>query len=128
MQACGFTLEEGKTAEKTMVFALIALIYPKAKRLFADFSREVKGMSTTDEQYWNLLTKFKSMQLDSKIGVTRCPRCGRDTMRSDIVLNARSRYIDVYICSACGTEEAMLDLDGEHLPLKDWYLSRLLPD
>lgn len=85
-------------------------------------------MSATDEQYRSLLTKFKSLQLDPEIGLTRCPRCGRDTMRSDIVLNALSRYVDVYVCSPCGVEEAMLDLDGERLPLKDWYLSRLLQD
>ncbi len=115
MQACESTSEEGKTAEKTMVFALIALLYQKAKRLFENFSLEVQGISATDEQRRNLLTKFKGMQLDPGIGATRCPRCGRDTMRSDIVLNALSRYIDVYICGACGTEEAMLDLDGERL-------------
>lgn len=85
-------------------------------------------MSATDEQCRNLLTKFKSMQLDREIGLTKCPRCGRDTMRSDISLNALSRHVNVYICSPCGVEEAMLDLDGEYLPLKDWYLSRLLPN
>jgi hypothetical protein len=66
--------------------------------------------------------------MDSEIGLTKCPRCGRDTMRIDIALNALSRYIDVYICSECGIEEAMLDFDGECLPLKDWYLSRLFSD
>jgi transposase-like protein len=66
--------------------------------------------------------------MDSEIGLTKCPRCGRDTMRIDIALNALSRYIDVYICSECGIEEAMLDLDGKSLSLKDWYLSRLFSD
>lgn len=85
-------------------------------------------MCKTSEQYQNLLTKFKSIQLDPTIGLTRCPRCGRDSMRSNAVLNVLSRHIDVYICSSCGTEEAMLDLDGESLPLGDWYISRLLSD
>lgn len=85
-------------------------------------------MNTTDEQYRSLLTKFKSLQMDPEIGRTKCPRCGRDAMKSDVALNALSRYINVYVCTECGIEEAMLDLDGEHLPLKDWYLSRILPD
>ncbi len=80
-------------------------------------------MRSSDEQRRKLLEKYKSLQMDPEIGVTKCPRCGRDTMRSDTVLNALSRHVDVYICGQCGTEEAMLDLDGECLPLEDWYLS-----
>lgn len=84
-------------------------------------------MKTMDEQCRSLLTKFKSIQADPEIGLTRCPRCGRDTMGSGTALNALCRNIDMYICGACGVEEAMLDLDGERFPLKDWYLFRLLP-
>ena len=80
-------------------------------------------MKKSDEQCRKLLSKFKSMQMDPEIGLTKCPRCGRNAMRSDIALNALSHHINVYICSECGIEEAMLDLDGESLPLKDWFLS-----
>ena len=66
--------------------------------------------------------------MDSENRLNRCPHCGRNIMSTDIVLNALSRHIDVYICSECGIEEAMLDFDGETLPLEDWYLSRLLSD
>ena len=38
-----------------------------------------------------------------------CPRCGQYTMKYPAVKNALSRRVDVYICSQCGTEEAMLD-------------------
>ena len=85
-------------------------------------------MKTMEEQCRLLLVKFKNMQMDPEVGLTKCPRCGRDTMRNEIELNALSRYVDVYICNECGTEEAMLDLEGEPLPLEDWYLSQLLPD
>ena len=37
-----------------------------------------------------------------------CPRCGRNTMKKNIHTNALSRYADIYICDACGTEEAPL--------------------
>lgn len=62
-----------------------------------------------------------SMQMDPEIGLTKCSRCGRDAMRSDIALNALSRHLDVYICSECGIEETMLDLEGKRRSLKDWY-------
>lgn len=39
-----------------------------------------------------------------------CPRCHKDTMAEIEVHNALSRRDNkTYICSACGTEEAMLD-------------------
>ncbi len=85
-------------------------------------------MRTSDEQCRKMLAKYMSMQMNPEIGVTKCPRCGRDAMRSDIALSALSRHIDVYICGECRIEEAMLDLDVESFPLKDWYLSRLLSD
>ena len=54
-------------------------------------------MNTTDEQYRSLLTKFESLQIDSEIGRTKCPRCRRDAMKSDVALNALSRYINIYL-------------------------------
>ena len=99
-----------------MAFALTALIFLKAKKRLKNFFREVQGVKKSDEQCRKLLSKFKRMQMDSEIGLTKCPRCGRNAMRSDIVLNALSRHIDVYICSERGIEEAMLDLDGKAFP------------
>lgn len=55
-----------------------------------------------------------------------CPRCHKDTLNTKEVLNALSRRDnDTYICSACGTEEAMLDaglatyLEDEKLALEN---------
>ena len=49
-----------------------------------------------------------------------CPRCGRDTMKQPLHSNALSRHMDVYICDACGTEEAILDYMHAQLPFISW--------
>ena len=49
-----------------------------------------------------------------------CPRCGRDTMKKSIHTNALSRHADIYICDACGTEEALLKFMHNPLPMREW--------
>lgn len=50
-----------------------------------------------------------------------CPRCGHYRMDKNPVRNALSRRANVYICSECGREEALLDMAGkEPLPLNQW--------
>ena len=49
-----------------------------------------------------------------------CLRCGAP-MRNTVAENALSRFVDVYICSQCGTDEAMRDAAGNVLPLREWY-------
>ena len=49
-----------------------------------------------------------------------CLRCGAP-MRNTVAENARSRFVDVYICSQCGIDEAMRDATGYVLPLREWY-------
>ena len=58
-----------------------------------------------------------------------CPRCGKDTMKENIHINALSRHADIYICDACGMEEAMLKFMHNPLPLREWACFRptLLP-
>ena len=34
--------------------------------------------------------------------------------------NALSRYVDVYICTSCGTDEAIRDMEGRPKPLDCW--------
>ena len=42
-----------------------------------------------------------------------CPRCGKNTMRMPLSTNALSRHRHgVYICSMCGTEEAIEDFNN----------------
>lgn len=50
-----------------------------------------------------------------------CPRCGRNTMQSNIYHNALSRAADIHICNACGTSEAIGAMMGYITPLADWY-------
>lgn len=49
-----------------------------------------------------------------------CPRCGRDRMNAVLHRNALSRHADLYICSDCGTAEAMLDMMRNPLLLEEW--------
>ena len=49
-----------------------------------------------------------------------CLRCGKPLPEKQGEC-ALSRHIDVSICPACGTDEAMRDYGGEVLPLRDWY-------
>lgn len=40
-----------------------------------------------------------------------CPRCHRESMEDDEVLNSLSQRDNrTYICKACGDEEAMIDM------------------
>lgn len=54
-----------------------------------------------------------------------CPRCGQHLMDKDMAENALSRYADIYICSDCGREEAMLEA-SEQMSMEKWYAIRLL--
>lgn len=67
----------------------------------------------------------KAMLLDLKARQDKgehmpCPRCGRDTMKPEIHTNALSRYAGIYVCDACGTEEAILKFMNNPLPIKGW--------
>lgn len=49
-----------------------------------------------------------------------CPRCGENSMNKKPARNAISRYADVYICDACGIEEAIMAMKGNEMPLTEW--------
>lgn len=77
----------------------------------------------TDKQAKELVERLKPMQLAGK--VFPCPRCGQLRMNAERpVLNALSRYADVYVCNECGTEEALGDMLGQELPLAEWSMAR----
>lgn len=65
-------------------------------------------------------TKFTVESLAKNYEKGRCPRCGMMKMKEERILNSLSRYCDVYICSDCGTEEAMNDWTGKALPFEKW--------
>lgn len=52
-----------------------------------------------------------------------CPRCGGE-MDPRKVRNAMSRHARVFICSECGTDEAIRDMVGKPLPLSEWSMAR----
>ena len=49
-----------------------------------------------------------------------CPRCGDNHMSSNVLRNAMSRYAEVYICDACGTDEAIKAYSRRELPFEQW--------
>ena len=60
-----------------------------------------------------------------KDGTKFCPRCGRNAVKKRLVTNALSRHASVYVCDACGTDEAIRDFAGNPLPLKDWAIAKM---
>lgn len=65
---------------------------------------------------------FAQIQTD---GVNFCPRCGRMSIKDRLHTNALSRHASVYICDACGMDEAIREFEGDPLPMKDWAIARL---
>lgn len=57
-------------------------------------------------------------------GLYYCPRCGYQTMNKRLHTNALSRYADVYICSRCGMNEALLDYFGTPFAFTDWAINK----
>lgn len=65
-----------------------------------------------------------------------CPRCGNLSMREETVTNALSRRADIYICSECGTQEAIEDMRAKGMvdaqkELRKWFATKTvyaLPD
>ena len=68
------------------------------------------------ESLWN---KTKANYIYGVEPPPLCLRCGQP-LCSELASNARSRYIDVSICSSCGTDEALRDAQGQLFPLLDW--------
>ena len=59
-----------------------------------------------------LLEALGKMQAEGRGEGLPCPRCGRDYMAANPVRNALSRRVKVYICDACGMDEAIRDMAG----------------
>jgi predicted RNA-binding Zn-ribbon protein involved in translation (DUF1610 family) len=48
--------------------------------------------------------------MDEKVNYIQCPRCGKDRLHPIPMMNALSRRDNkTYICSPCGSHEAVLD-------------------
>ena len=53
-------------------------------------------------------------------GAMPCMRCG-GPMRKSLAENALSRALNIYVCPACGMDEALRDAAGKVLPISEWY-------
>lgn len=51
-----------------------------------------------------------------------CPRCGKNKMNINVHRNALSRRANIYICSDCGTDEALEEFDGYTQDISDWWI------
>ena len=79
----------------------------------------------TIEEAKKLVESLKPLQEDCREGgyIFPCPRCGYNRMYGTAEKNALSRHANVYVCNACGTEEAVMDMAGEQLPLNQWSMA-----
>lgn len=70
-----------------------------------------------------VIATFHDLQTDTSSDrtVTKvCPRCGRNAMDENPLHNALSRHATVYVCNACGMDEAVRDFTHTPLPLEKW--------
>lgn len=76
------------------------------------------------------LNKFYTAQKESApaFSLMPCPRCGKLTMDDQPVRNALSRHATVYVCNACGMDEAMRDYARTVLPLEKWAFAALVKE
>ena len=67
-----------------------------------------------------LIAEFSKKQQG---GHFACPRCGKMTMDAESAThNALSRRATVYICDACGMQEALEDMMDSRTPLTAWAI------
>lgn len=85
---------------------------------YEQFSQDVNAATAAKRA----VDEFARKQVD---GVHLCPRCGRLTVKERLTTNALSRCADVYICDACGTDEAVREIKGDVLPLREWAIARV---
>lgn len=87
---------------------------------YKEFSDNVTATAAAKKAVDN----FAAMQ---EGGVHFCPRCGRMSVKDRVSTNALSRHVHVYICDECGTDEAIRELCGNDLPLREWAVAKLHP-
>ena len=85
---------------------------------YEEFSAEVDAAKAAKAK----VDAFAKVQAN---GTHFCPRCGRMSVKDRLHTNALSRHASVYICDACGMDEAIRDWKGATIPLKDWAIAVL---
>lgn len=84
---------------------------------FEEFSAEIEAENLAKAK----INSFAYVQED---GVHFCPRCGRMSVKDRLHTNSLSRHAHVYVCDACGMDEAIRDWRGQVLPFKDWAIAQ----
>jgi len=55
-----------------------------------------------------------------------CPRCGKEPLDEVLAHNALSRHVyGVFVCSSCGTAEALEDYFGIPNPVLSWEVLKI---
>lgn len=85
---------------------------------YEQFSQDVTATAAAKRA----VDEFAKKQVD---GLHICPRCGRLTVKARLTTNALSRHADVYICDACGNDEAVREMKEDPLLLKDWAIAKI---
>ncbi len=85
---------------------------------YEEFTDEVEATTEAKE-------KIEAFARKQKDGMLFCPRCGKLSVKEQLYTNALSRHAEVYICDACGMDEAIRDWIRTPLSLKDWAIARL---
>ena len=93
-------------------------------------------LSGSEFALWQARGEFKNIFLNSLISriyfrqkagqFSECPRCGR-TMDSHLSHNSLSRRATIYVCSPCGTLEALEDApfaEIAKMPIEDWKFAQ----
>lgn len=101
-------------------FGIIADGYRKFGFDVNSLSLAAYGVSESDVgQMYDKLDRIAESQADSVDLI--CPRCG-NPMDERLHKNALSRRCSVYICSRCGIEEAICDMNRTPDPISEWYV------
>lgn len=85
---------------------------------YEQFSQDVTATAAAKRA----VDEFAKKQVD---GLHICPRCGRLTVKARLTTNALSRHADVYICDACGNDEAVREMKEDPLLFKDWAIAKI---
>ena len=80
------------------------------------------GMTANEHLTRGALKTYAEMQGKGEYENTLpCPRCGEYSMSANVLRNALSRQLDIYICDICGNREGVEATEGKILPLESWW-------
>ena len=97
-------------------------------RLDGDYWTKLRHALNERCKIHRVIETFYALQTENSEGTTStkvCPRCGGLAMDDNPRRNALSRHATVYICDACGRDEAIRDWNQNVLQLENWACAAL---